>query len=615
MTERHILIVSLIFLIGLNSVHSVSFKTIYNPFTSKLDYYNIDTNLTDLNASLNNQLSTKLSNNTDIDVNKANFDGTVTFQSDTIFFDNITLVMGNIVNGSMNPAIDNLFTIGNSSYKWKSGNFSGNVQAGNIIAGNGYFEDTSPTVTITPTTGGVSKESQLYLYRTTGAGTQTLSASLVTSVSNIYLSNTEGGNLYLRSVGGGYVLLNPAGGNVGIGTAVPNALLDVRGSATFNEDGTDSDFRIETDTNANHFVSDAGLFSGKGAFGIGSAPLTGDRAYIYFAPPTLTSTATATSVEHFLADPQGLTIDGGAVTTSATMILREPTLTLANSGTVNDAYTFVIQSAPTEGTRNGALWVGSGISRFDGSVGIGGSAVANPALRLQVKGIATGAVGLPVTSGTAQSGNIRLSTGSNNVLDMGGTEGAVGQMWLQAGDATDLSIEYPLLLNPNGGNIGIGVTAPDVKLDISGETKIDGNLRIEGTSSELRLIQGRNIYVNSTENSADANIFVSQAGVGDFSSEAGHLILQPRVQGTVYRDIIFASGLTRGNSIMRITGEGNVGIGTSTPISTLEVIGTANASIIKGGDYYSGDGTQGFTGSCASTTTLTVKDGLITACA
>lgn len=36
---------------------------------------------------------------------------------------------------------------------------------------------------------------------------------------------------------------------------------------------------------------------------------------------------------------------------------------------------------------------------------------------------------------------------------------------------------------------------------------------------------------------------------------------------------------------------------------------------IQAQDYYSGDGTQGYTGTCASGTTLTVKDGLVTGCA
>ncbi len=48
-------------------------------------------------------------------------------------------------------------------------------------------------------------------------------------------------------------------GNVGIGNAIdPNALLDVRGDAIFNDDGADADFRIEGDTDTNLFFADAG---------------------------------------------------------------------------------------------------------------------------------------------------------------------------------------------------------------------------------------------------------------------------------------------------------------------------------------------------------------------
>jgi len=46
-------------------------------------------------------------------------------------------------------------------------------------------------------------------------------------------------------------------GEVGIGTASPGALLDVRGTAIFNEDGADSDFRIESDTDTEIFFVDA----------------------------------------------------------------------------------------------------------------------------------------------------------------------------------------------------------------------------------------------------------------------------------------------------------------------------------------------------------------------
>ena len=45
-------------------------------------------------------------------------------------------------------------------------------------------------------------------------------------------------------------------GNVGIGTASPGAKLDVRGSAIFNELGAATDFRIESDNDANMFFVD-----------------------------------------------------------------------------------------------------------------------------------------------------------------------------------------------------------------------------------------------------------------------------------------------------------------------------------------------------------------------
>lgn len=57
-------------------------------------------------------------------------------------------------------------------------------------------------------------------------------------------------------------------GKVGIGTPTPGATLDVRGSAVFNEDGANADFRIGGDTNPNLFYVEAA----EDAVGIGDKP-------------------------------------------------------------------------------------------------------------------------------------------------------------------------------------------------------------------------------------------------------------------------------------------------------------------------------------------------------
>jgi hypothetical protein len=138
------------------------------------------------------------------------------------------------------------------------------------------------------------------------------------------------------------------------------------------------------------------------------------------------------------------------------------------------------------------------------------------------------------------------------------------------------------------GNVGIGTTSPSVPLEV--------NVGLNSLK-----ISGRDTYIDSTIDSANANIYVTQAGVGDFSQEAGHLVLQARTQGTVYRDIIFAGGLANGEALMTINGQGNVGIGTSpsrtfhvhTPTATdIHLTTTASGTSSTDGATISLSGTQ-----------------------
>jgi len=112
-----------------------------------------------------------------------------------------------------------------------------------------------------------------------------------------------------------------------------------------------------------------------------------------------------------------------------------------------------------------------------GNVGIG---TTNPSQKLNVDGGASGLnQGIPQTSGATQNGILRLTSGSatyGETLDFGMNVGPT-YAWIQATNKAGLGTNYSLSLNPNGGNVGIGTTAPTHKLHVNGDMRLTGALR------------------------------------------------------------------------------------------------------------------------------------------
>jgi hypothetical protein len=123
------------------------------------------------------------------------------------------------------------------------------------------------------------------------------------------------------------------------------------------------------------------------------------------------------------------------------------------------------------------------------STGLGVGTV--PANGLKLSSYVTTA-GVPATSGTTQSaGSLRIGAASTaGVMDMG-TNGSYS--WIQPCNATNLATNYDLVLNPNGGNVGIGVT-PSAKLDVVVPGAGSPRVRLDGTSDnpfiEFQRFQG-----------------------------------------------------------------------------------------------------------------------------
>jgi len=122
------------------------------------------------------------------------------------------------------------------------------------------------------------------------------------------------------------------------------------------------------------------------------------------------------------------------------------------------------------------------------------------------------------------------------------------------------------------GNVGIGTTSPDAKLDVNGIINA-GSFDIAG---EIRSVQG-NGYDNYVSLKSEYGGVGSINKAGLFRSNTNYFVYYDTHTGDTVLDSTFASGdiifSHQGAQQMRIDASGNVGIGTTTPQKTLHVAG------------------------------------------
>jgi len=108
-------------------------------------------------------------------------------------------------------------------------------------------------------------------------------------------------------------------------------------------------------------------------------------------------------------------------------------------------------------------WTTSGANIYNSNTGNVGIGTSSPELPIHI----LGPIGFPVASGTVQTSILRLQgVTSNGVLDIG-VSGGNGASF-QATNRSNLALYYPLIFNPNGGNVGIGTITPASTLSIKG---------------------------------------------------------------------------------------------------------------------------------------------------
>lgn len=129
------------------------------------------------------------------------------------------------------------------------------------------------------------------------------------------------------------------------------------------------------------------------------------------------------------------------------------------------------------GTGNSPQFTGLTLTSTTTGVGGNWSGVHNFNYSAGQAVVIAGNAAYPSTSGTTQTGGLRIAPagGAPTVLDFGqGTSGNY-PMWIQSVYSDNLANSAPLLINPNGGNVSIGTTSNlGYALGVSGAMIVTG---------------------------------------------------------------------------------------------------------------------------------------------
>lgn len=325
---------------------------------------------------------------------------------------------------------------------------------------------------------GIGNVSPPALFTVSGANTSTststpqmiLTADDVTERLRIGVDSSGNGTSFLQAfkegTGAGTgvqnLLLNPNGGNVGIGTASPSVALSVTGAITATGAITGSSFSTAGAVTATGAVT-GGSFSTSGGIGIGTkltiGSLGGDTSTI--SPSFVTNAGAVGTV----AGNELILGNFGFNANSNSSLAISALRTAAGTNWFDTALILGMNVDFTK--RAGGAFISI---HGNGNVGIGTTIPTN---RLSVEG------GGQVA--TAASSTAVAHFGGGDVHTYFGSYDGAGSYatWMQALRPSD-QLTFPMAINPNGGNVGIGTKTPAYKLDVAGTAHVSGQMNMGG---------------------------------------------------------------------------------------------------------------------------------------
>ena len=336
-----------------------------------------------------------------------------------------------------------------------------------------------------------------------------------------------------------------SGGNVGIGTTSPNARLDVNGGlngahAIFSgQDGRG--LKISTENTLNNddgVVYDAQASTGKHLFKVSGT----ERMRINSSGNVGIGT-TNPSVNLDIEDSSNVIVDMNTTTANANTTIR-----LQESGTVKATIGY-------DGTNNGLILTTGGFTAGNGifiddsqNVGIG---TTSPRGKLDVVGNTDNDTDfLTIQDNDPTAGSSRPSIRfRSNTAQIGQITGLSGKMRFSSGNTENSMLEIL-----DNGNVGIGTTSPVSKLEVSSGAGANGDsiLTISADTDNSTSSSSPKILMLQKGSTKTSLIEMDSSNRTHFSNVDGH----------------YFSG-------------GNVGIGTTSPSSSLEVLKSASSTTIS----------------------------------